>query len=487
MTDRLRILVDTNVLIPLQDSFVVLEDNLKNLIRLANTGGHQLVYHPASIADINRDNNEARRNRTLARLPQYAVLEHVSRSPLNTSMTSPNDACDNDILHALKCDAAHVLVSEDKKLHVAAKRLGLADRTYTIQMAEHWLRRLVEPTEVRIPNVDDVPMHSLTQELDRDFFNSLREGYPGFDDWFRLKARTGRKAWVTRGADGYAEAICVYTVQEREPINDAKDVLQGKALKLCTFKVGERVRGRKIGELFLKAAFRYATENYCEHVFLTTSHEQTYLQLLLEDFGFEERGTYGGDQVFVKRHPIEAPALELPPLDFVRKLFPHYRHDASVQKFIVPIQPRYHKTLFPELEPQSQLFGTGATPGNAIKQAYICKSNTKKPKVGDIVLFYRTDDEKAITSIGVIERFESHDDPNTIMRIVSRRTVYSQKEIVEMTQEPMKVMLFRLIGHFDHPVTFTALREMKIVNGTIQSITHIADAAFSKLIERSRR
>jgi predicted nucleic acid-binding protein/ribosomal protein S18 acetylase RimI-like enzyme len=487
VADRLRILLDTNILIPLQDSFVVLEDNLKNLIRLANAGGHQLLYHPASIQDINRDSDEARRKRTLARLPQYILLENVSRSPLNTSSTSPNDTCDNDILHALKCDAAHALVSEDKKLHVEAKRLGLSDRTYTIQTAEHWLRRLVEPTEVRLPNVDDVPMHSLTQELERNFFDSLREGYLGFDDWFRSKARTGRRAWVTRGADRCAEAICIYTIQESEPINDAKDVLQGKALKLCTFKVGERVRGRKIGELFLKSAFRYATENRCEHVFLTTSHEQTYLQLLLEDFGFERCGSYGTDQVFVKRHPIVAPALDLPPLDFVRKLFPHYRQDASVQKFIVPIQPQYHKTLFPELEPQSDLFGTGATPGNAIKQAYICKSNTNKPKVGDVVLFYRTDDEKAITSVGVIERFELHDDPNTVMQIVSRRTVYSQAEILKMTQEPLKVMLFRLVGHFDRPVTFITLKELKIVNGTIQSITKIADASFSKLIERSQR
>ncbi len=487
MTERLRILLDTNILIPLQDSFLVLEDNLKNLIRLANAGGHQLLYHPASIEDIKRDKDEARRKRTLDRLPQYTRLEDVSRSPENTALTSPNDACDNDILHALKCDAAHALVSEDKKLHVEARRLGLADRTYTIQTAEHWLRRLVEPTEVRLPNVDDVSMHSLTQELERDFFDSLREGYDGFDDWFRAKARTGRKAWVTRGADGCVEALCIYTVQEEEKINDAKDVLPGKSLKLCTFKVGERVRGRKIGELFLKAAFRYATENRCEHVFLTTSHEQTYLQLLLEDFGFEERGAYGTDQVFVKRHPIEAPSLDLTPLEFVRKLFPHYRCDVGVQKFIVPIQPRYHKTLFPELEPQSDLFGTGATPGNAIKQAYICKSNTSKPNVGDVVLFYRTDDEKAITSLGVIERFELHDDPNTIMQIVSRRTVYSQAEILEMTQKPMKVMLFRLVGHFDRPVTFTTLIELKVVNGPIQSITHITDASFSKLIERSRR
>jgi hypothetical protein len=218
-------------------------------------------------------------------------------------------------------------------------------------------------------------------------------------------------------------------------------VLQGKALKLCTFKVGERVRGRKIGELFLKAAFQYATENRCEHVFLTASAEQTYLQLLLDDFGFEERGEYGADQVFVKWHPVIAPALDLPPLDFVRKLFPHFRRDASIQKFVVPIQPQCHKTLFPELELQSDLFGAGPTPGNAIKQAYLCKSVTNKPKVGDVVLFYRTQDEKAITSVGVIERFELHDNSNTVMQIVSRRTVYSQAEILEITREPTKETL----------------------------------------------
>jgi GNAT superfamily N-acetyltransferase len=485
MSQRLRILLDTNILIPLQDSYIVLEDNLKNLIRLANAGGHQLLYHPASIEDVNRDNDVARRARTLARLPQYTLLENVSRSPLNTPLTSPNDACDNDILYALKCDATHVLVSEDKKLHVEAKRLGLADRTYTIQTAEQWLRRLVEPAEVRLPNVDDVPMHSLTQELERDFFDSLRKGYEGFDDWFRQKARTGRKAWVTRGEDGYVEAICIYAIQENEPISDAKDVLQGKALKLCTFKVGERVRGRKIGELFLKAAFQYATENRCEHVFLTASAEQTYLQLLLDDFGFEERGEYGADQVFVKWHPVIAPALDLPPLDFVRKLFPHFRRDASIQKFVVPIQPQYHKTLFPELELQSDLFGAGPTPGNAIKQAYLCKSVTNKPKVGDVVLFYRTQDEKAITSVGVIERFELHDNSNTVMQIVSRRTVYSQAEILEITREPTKVMLFRLVGHFDRPVTFSFLKEVKAVTGPIQSITQISNDAFSTLIERA--
>lgn len=156
-----------------------------------------------------------------------------------------------------------------------------------------------------MPNIQDVPLHSLTPDLSGAFFGSLREGYPPFDEWFRDKAREGRKAWVYRDDDRSLSAICVYAIQTEERITDDGQRLAGRALKLCTFKVGEAVRGRKIGELFLKAAFRYATDNACEHVFIHADIEKHgYLVNLLVDFGFEDRGTFGRDQMFVKVHAI---------------------------------------------------------------------------------------------------------------------------------------------------------------------------------------
>ena len=55
MTQRLRFVLDTNILIPLQNSMLVLAPTLANFVRLAGVGGHQLLYHPASKADIERD------------------------------------------------------------------------------------------------------------------------------------------------------------------------------------------------------------------------------------------------------------------------------------------------------------------------------------------------------------------------------------------------------------------------------------------------
>lgn len=265
MPKQLTLLLDTNVLIPLQDSYAVLGDNLANFHRLAVVGGHKLVYHPASIEDFERDTDLGRRARNLEHVRRYPALERPAKCPWNTPTTSPNDACDNEILYALECDAAHALVTEDKGLRTKARARGLGHRTYNIQTAEDWLRRLHQPFDVVLPNIDDVPLHSLTPELTDTFFDSLRAGYPGFDDWFRRKARENRKAWVYRDETGVLGAICVYDVQTNEVVTDEGKRLDGKALKLCTFKVGQNVRGRKIGELFLKAAFRFGTENACEH------------------------------------------------------------------------------------------------------------------------------------------------------------------------------------------------------------------------------
>lgn len=487
---RLRFLLDTNVLIPLQDTYQVLTPALANFVRLANVGGHQLLYHPATVADFRRDPDEPRRTRNLERLNQYSQLDNPAPCPRNIAGISDNDACDNEMLFALECDAVHALVTEDRGMHAKARSLGLRDRIYTIQMAEDWLRRLHEPRQVVLPNIEDVPLHSLTPVLSTPFFNSLRDGYVGFDKWFREKARDNRRAWIYRGDDGQLAALCIYDVQTNEPINDARDRLEGNALKLCTFKVGETVRGRKIGELFLKAAFRFATERACEHIFTHTDVEKhDYLVRLLEDFGFVQAGIYGKDTVLVKAHPRTAPeALDLSTFEYARRYFPHYRYSEDVQKFVVPIQPKYHDTLLPDYHPhQGRLFGITNSAGNAIKLAYLCHAQTNSLNPGDILLFYRTVDEMALTSIGVVEDFFTSQNAAAIASLVSRRTVYSHEDIEKMATKPTKVILFRLVEHLPKQVSYTQLQRDCGVAGPLQSIRKIQHAQFKKIIDAATR
>ncbi len=484
----MRFLLDTNILIPLEDSSLPLRESLARFVRLAHENGHQLVYHPASEDDIRRDRDENRRRRTLERLVQYTRLEGRQACPWNDDQTKTNDAADNEILYALECDAAHALVTEDRAIYDKAKARGLLRRVYTIQTVDDFLRRLHEPAYVRLPSIEDVPLHALTKVLSDDFFDSLRVGYAGFDDWFREKAREGRKAWVYWDAPDKLGALCVYARQKDERITDGGLVLKGAALKLCTFKVAEACRGRKIGELFLKAAFRYATGNRLENIFIHGSRDrQHFLFELLEDFGFQDFGVFQGDTVFVKQHPITPPNGSIEPFEYVRLYYPHFRHDDTVGKFIVPIRPEYHRVLFPDFEVgQLNLFRPSNTAGNAIKLAYLCHAQMREVKPGDVVLFYRSEDHRAITSIGVVERYDTLTDMNAIAGLVSRRTVYSMDEITDLARKATKVMLFRLVCHLSTPVPHAWLQEHGVVRGNIQSIRSIGHAEFETIRSAGR-
>jgi hypothetical protein len=251
--------------------------------------------------------------------------------------------------------------------------------------------------------------------------------------------------------------------------------------------VGPSNRGKKIGELFLKAAFRYATINQLEHLFIHGSPDkQEILFELLADFGFVETGVYRDDVVYVKKHPRVPPDDNCETFEYCRRYFPHFRHDASVRKFIVPIQPEFHRILFSDyqsqFDSQMTLFNSYHSVSNAIKQAYLCHSNVQVIKPGDIVLFYRSIDEQAITSLGIVEQFESLQDALEIVKRVRRRTVYNMQQIAEMATRPTKVMLIRLVRHFSNPPSFDWLTQNLGLHGTFQTIREIDDDTYQRII-----
>jgi GNAT superfamily N-acetyltransferase len=488
----MRFLLDTNILIPLEDSSHVLDKSLANFVRLAHAHSHQLVYHPASEDDFFRDSNTERRKQNLVRIKQYTRLDHRLPCPWNSPDTKPNDAIDNEILYALQVEAVHALITEDRGIHDKAKLRGLLHRVYTIQTAEDLLRRLHDTTQVQLPNIREVPLYSLTPLLDAEFFDSLRRDYPAFNIWFREKAREGRMAWTSWEANGELGAICIFAQQEDEMITEEGLRLRGPALKLCTFKVGPSVRGRKIGELFLKTAFRYATANRMENIFIHGSAtENNLLFEMLEDFGFYPVGRHPGsesrDVVYIKQHPVFEPAATSEPFEYLKRFFPHFLHGPTIGKFVIPILPRYHRTLFPDYDSpadrQVELFRSVTTVGNGIKLAYLCHAKTKRMNPGDVVLFYRSHDERAITSIGVVENYVTLKDPDNIASRVKRRTVYSMEEIQQMAAKPARVMLFRLVRHFENPLPQVVLERKRILNGPPQSITRISHESFERILD----
>lgn len=485
----MRFLLDTNVLIPLEDSQLPLVPSLASFVRLAHLHGHVLLYHPASEDDIREDRNVDRRNQTLQRLEQYERLDARPECPWNAVGMRVNDARDNEILYALSLNAANGLVTEDRGIHDKAKSRGIANRVYTIQTANDLLRRLHRQVALSLPNISEVPLFSLTPQLGTAFFDSLREAYP-FDDWFARKAQAGVRAWISNDESGAVGAICIYDRQSRERITDDL-VLPGDALKLSTFKVGDTQRGRKIGELFLKAAFRYATEHGLEYIFIHGDMDKHhFLFELLVDFGFENVGSHPGsdgrDAVYLKQHPVVAPVPYKPHLDYHRRYFPHFCSGPEVSKFVVPIRPEFHRILFPDYQSkaslQGDMFPVENYAGNAIKMAYLSHAKTSVIEPGSVLLFYRSGDDQALTSIGIVESYEQLSEPDAIIAKVKRRTVYTLTDIQRMAEKPTRVLLFRFVRHLARPIPCAELIKHRVLKGRPQSLTSISHDAFQTAI-----
>jgi hypothetical protein len=256
----MRLLVDSNVVIPLEDSSRALEPHFARLDQLATTNGHQLLLHPASRTDIGRDQNISRRNITVSRLDRYPSLDSPPRFAPDLSLESlDNDGVDRELLYAVERDAVSVLITEDRGIHRKAAAANVAERVLYVQQAVSWLERLHAVQDIAFPNITDVPIHNFL--LTDAFFDSLRAGYQGFDKWFRKSAQMGRRAWAYLPDGGSPKAICIYKREDSPVVTDSGVTLPGPVLKLCTFKVGEEVRGRRVGELFFKAAFKYCWQN----------------------------------------------------------------------------------------------------------------------------------------------------------------------------------------------------------------------------------
>ena len=119
MSSHLNILLDTNIIISLNDLEYPLDPRLAEMQRLLDQLSFHVFVHPAQKDDLNRDTNADRRRRNLSRLDQYNVLNSPPEpspediSALGWVENRDNDRVDNLLLYALKSGAVHILVSEN--------------------------------------------------------------------------------------------------------------------------------------------------------------------------------------------------------------------------------------------------------------------------------------------------------------------------------------------------------------------------------------
>lgn len=286
-------LIDTNVIIGLEDHHAV-QPAFAALLSIAAKHKVDVLVHEAARDDIGRDRNDHRRQVSLSKLDKFQILKKVrglTAADLERdfgSLPRPNDVVDATLLDALHRGAADFLVTEDRGLHDRARRHSaeLGRRVLFVPDAVQLLKVTYEPKEAPIRYIEEVSANEIP--LDDQLFDSLRDGYPDFNNWWRTKCvRERRPCWIV---DDNGLAGIIVRKDETGASTDATTTAN-KILKICTFKVRPEKRGVKLGELLLKKVFWFAQANRYDLVYVTTYADQVSLIDLLEYYGFTHTAT----------------------------------------------------------------------------------------------------------------------------------------------------------------------------------------------------
>lgn len=291
----MRVLLDTNILIPREDQRIIPRE-LNQFLRLLHETGATVLLHPGSLKDIDRDEDEARRTVLRSKLMSYAVLEAPPQYELDPVFCKiagdtdrPNDKIDNSLLYAVYRDSVNLFITEDRKLLGKAARANLADRVLTTAQASSVLRRLLPNEEVGKPAaLRDDYVYNL--DAADPFFDSLKQEYSEFPEWTKKIAADARKCWVYVRPEGGIGALLIRKIEEEAVELTECSLPKSRRLKLCTFKVGST--GLRIGELFVKLAVEYAVKNSLSEIYLThflTAENDELVDLVCE-YGFRAVG-----------------------------------------------------------------------------------------------------------------------------------------------------------------------------------------------------
>jgi hypothetical protein len=221
--------------------------------------------------------------------------------------------------------------------------------------------------------------------------------------------------------------------------------------------------------------------------------QQIHLIHFFKDFGFSVAGFLNSknENILYKTYSVPQDLPLMDPLKFHILYSPSYYDSSNIKKYIIPISPKFHEVLFPELAPaemkQISFFpelAVSNVPGNTIKKVYLCHAPIKSLEQGSLIFFYRSKDEMCVTTIGVVEKSHRLRNFSELIRIIGKRSVYSAEQINEMIKKEVLLIEFRLIRHLKNPVSYATLLSENILNGPPQSITPITPSyeSFKKII-----
>ena len=181
------------------------------------------------------------------------------------------------------------------------------------------------------------------------------------------------------------------------------------------------------------------------------------------------------------------------PLPQAIKSHPFYYDDISINKFVIPIDPKFYNTLFKDGsfrvntlfdETESSL---NEIQGNTISKAYLCKSKRVSMKKGDLLFFYGSKPIQSIEPVGILDSVTYTKDLEEIKSLVRRRTVYTDLQLEEFVKgnRDITVMIFRLVYYLNKPIKYKEIKTLDSYNNNFQTVTTLLETDYQSLKQKN--
>jgi len=437
----MKVLLDTNIIIHREANRIVQPD-IGQLFNWIDKLKYQKFIHPITVSEIERYKNSQVVDTFAIKLDSYNRLKHHLEFTDRVKEISDrfdvneNDINDTQLLNEIVIGRIDILISQDKKIHTKANELGIADKVFKIhtflEKATSENPELVDYKILAVKKADfaEVNIHD-------NFFDSFREDYDEFNDWFIKKS--DNVCYVCYSDENLTAFLYIKVEKKDEDYSEIQPMFEPKKrLKIGTLKVISN--GYKIGERFLKIVFDNAIQYKVEEIYVTVFDkrpEQGQLIEMLKDWGFIEYGikrTKNGDEIvlvrpFGKKIPVN---IKKPKLSF-----PFFSRET--RKYIIKIEHQYHTELFPDsinTREDETKYTENEPHRNRIGKVYISHSRDRHLQAGDIIIIYRMGEtspkkySSTVTSICIVEdvinNIKSFDE---FYGICNRRTLIKKKEL----------------------------------------------------------
>lgn len=274
-------------------------------------------------------------------------------------------------------------------------------------------------------------------DLSDTFFDSLKEDYSEFSNWFNKKSKN--KALIHFDENGKLNGF-LYLKPEEEELDINPPQIKLKRLKVGTMKID--AHGTRLGERFIKKIFDYASHEKVEEIYVTIFPKHESLTKLFKKYHFSDIGSKlsnnGTESVLSRKFSGSNIIYN----------YPFITHNKNSKIYFLSIHPQYHSRLFPDsiLQNEDSSIAKDISYANSIHKIYIAgMQGMENIKKNDIVVIYRTAEQgksahytSVFTSICVIEEYIHINDFKSFNNFYSyceKYSIFSKDELNTIYKE----------------------------------------------------